>query len=109
MSGPQKVTGAALRRVLEETGGNVTEAARRVGIAPVNLRKRLPGIGIELAALRAEGTARSVRISAELFAQLREAKFDLQHKLRVDLDEAAVLAMFAREALAEWLKAKAAS
>lgn len=105
MSAAARVPGEAIRKALHATGGNVTAAAARVGLAPVNLRKRLPGLGVDLAALRGAGS-RSVRVSGELFERLRDAKFDLQHQLREELDESAVLALFAGEAFDEWLRKK---
>ena len=53
-------------------------------------------------------TVRSVRVSLELFACLRNAKFDLQHKLRREMDEGDVLAAFAEDAFEAWLEQRLA-
>jgi hypothetical protein len=105
VSAPARVPGAAIKEALRSTGGNVTAAAARVGMAPNNLRKRLPGLGEDLGAFR-EARSRSLRVSAETFSRLREAKFDLQHQRRRELDEADVLALFVEDAFAGWLEAK---
>lgn len=103
MSAPVRVPGARIREAIENAGGNVTQASRDVGLAANSLRKRLEGVGVdpgELARLR--GQQRSVRVSGELFAKLREAKFDLQQRLRRELTEGEVLEMFA-ETFEGWL------
>lgn len=105
MSAPQRVSGEQIKEALRATGGNMSAAAARVGIARNNFYKRVAGLGVDLGESRGTGL-RSVRLSAAIFAQLREAKYDLQHRLRLDLDESAVLTMFAQEAFAGWLEQK---
>lgn len=106
MSAPLRVPSERIREAITKAGGNVTAAAADVGMARQNIRRRLEDLGVGHAELtRLRGQQRSVRVSGELFAKLREAKFDLQQRLRRELDEGAVLEMFA-ETFDRWLAGK---
>lgn len=119
MSAPPRVSVTQIRETLEATGGNVQAAAARLGVARNNLYKRIinNGLSRELANVRQASKAgraeaapaphpRSIRVSPALYSRLREAKFDLQAKLRQELDEADVLEAFVGEAFEEWLAEK---
>jgi hypothetical protein len=91
-----------------------------------NLTKRLELLGVDLAQarrpaapaatvpgavpIRAAPTKRApVRVLPAHEALLREAKFDLMARYRVDTDEGAVLATFIAEAFPAWLAGKLAA
>ena len=111
MSAPRRVSNAHVKAAIEATRENITQAAETLGIASNNLRKRLEGVGMgpaELAQLRgeAQGSVRSLRVSADVFETLRQGKFDLRAKQRRELDEATVLAEFVADGFEGWLAAK---
>jgi hypothetical protein len=111
MSAPPRVSNEHLRAAIEATGGNLSAAAGVVGIARQNFRKRLEDSGVgpaELARLRdeAQRAVRTLRLPGDVFERIRSAKFDLQAKLRIELDEAAVLGLFMGDAFETWLQQK---
>lgn len=90
-----------LRKRLELLGVDLTEA-RRAPVGPAPSPGSLP--------IRTAARQRApVRVLPAHEAQLREAKFDLMGRFRVDMDETAVLAAFIAEALPAWLAGKLAA
>jgi hypothetical protein len=113
MSAPPRASVEQIREALSASRGNVSAAADRLGIARNNLYKRALNNGIDPGSYRPRrlveqpaaprGAVRSMRVPITLYDQLREAKFDLQAKLRRDLDEADVLAAFMADGFGAWL------
>jgi hypothetical protein len=96
-----------VRSAVEATQGNVAQAAEALGIAENSLRKRIEHERLDLVALRAKRPPRGpVRVTPAHHDAIREARYDLQHALRVDLTDSAVLEMFIAEAFAPWLSAR---
>lgn len=121
MGASPRVSIDQVREALVRWEGNMSATARELGIARNNLYKRIVRSGLDVDAIRAAGCgktdrhgkttepaprARPVRLVAAHRALLREAKFDLQHKLRRELDEDDILATFIEEAFGAWLRAK---
>lgn len=117
MSAPQRVSTLALREAVAAAGGNISGAARAVGIAKGSLYKRLHAAGINadtLAELREGRPAAKPRprpldlrrvayVRPKHLHALREASFDLMAVLRRQMSTADVLELFIEEAFASWL------
>lgn len=121
MPAPKRVSDARILEALTRWRGNVTAASEELGIAPNNLRPRLRGLRVDLEGLRkgaaearecpikpAKTRCNTLRLSAALQDRIRGARWDLQARFRVELDDTAVLEAFLQEAFAGWLKAKLA-
>lgn len=52
MPAQKRVSDKAVMEAIQRWGGNVSAAAEQIGMAPVNLRKRLESIGVDLSFLR---------------------------------------------------------
>lgn len=52
MSARRRLPDSAILGAIQQWRGNVTAAADFLGIAPINLRKRLSGLGVDLSLLR---------------------------------------------------------
>lgn len=55
MPAPKRITDQSIEEAVLRWRGNVTAAAEQLGIAPVNLRKRIESLGLDLAVIRAGG------------------------------------------------------
>ena len=124
MSAPQRVSSAAIVEALKVCGGNLRATAQHCGISRNALKKRIVSMGVDVEAIRppvpvapAAGSVvyaapRSPRAPARVLPAhqdlLREARFDLQAKRRVDLTDSDVLEEFIEDAFAEWLRAELA-
>jgi hypothetical protein len=112
MPAHQRVSIEELKGALAASGGNVEKAARAIGMAPNNLRKRLEVACVDLNAFRDQaranggGPVRSVRVRPDRFEALRQAAFDLAYLRRRDYGPEQVLEEFLLEAFEGWLRAK---
>jgi hypothetical protein len=168
MSARKRIADDVVIQSIQQWRGNVTAAAEALGLAPINLRKRLACLGVDLPLLRRlkdtgiYGTTRNVstpmntggtsrpggtqaqqrnksaagifprRAGARTFAlvdapdammtrqkapspirltpdqveKLRDAKFELQYHLRVEVVESLILQQFFDDHFADWLKAR---
>ncbi len=155
----KRIPDDAIIGAIQRWRGNVTAAADALGIAPINLRKRLSGLGVDLSLLRRlkdtgiHGTNRNVpvstgvpetmfggrnnsasgifprladrptlasvstdamitrpkalapiRLGPEQVEKLRDAKFELQYRLRVEVTESTILQQFFADTFEPWLK-----
>lgn len=118
MPAPKRTPDAKVREALTVWRGNVKAAAGALGMSSNNLRKRMELLGIDLAALRGPAPATSEfpirstarrappRVLPAHVDRLREAKFDLAARYRLDFTEETVLQAFVEEAFSSWLAAK---
>src|SRR5688572_23625994 len=116
MPAPKRISDASVREAITSWRGDVSQAARSVGISRNSLRKRLELLGVDLAEARRDVRAlppppspsslpirtaprmrAPVRVLPAHEARLREAKFDLMARYRLDMDESAILATFIEE------------
>jgi hypothetical protein len=109
-----RVRSSEIHAALEATGGNIQGAARRVGMAPNNLRKRLESERVdvnearEAARLRGD-SIRGLRIKQRRHEELRQAAFDLSYIMRREYGPEEVIEEFLGDAFGPWLQAKCAS
>lgn len=168
MSARKRIADDAVVQAIQTWRGNVTAAAEALGLAPVNLRKRLACLGIDLPLLRrlkgtgiyethrhvstpmsttrtdgAGGTHRPqrnksaagifprvaarttlatvdepdammarpkpptpIRLTPPQVEKLRDAKFELQYRIRAELSESVILQQFFEDRFPAWLKAR---
>lgn len=116
MGAPKRVPDQRIRAALEARQGNVQAMSEDLGLARNNLYARMRALGLDPdnhrpAALKVGNIVTkhgrlAIRVKSEHEQALREAKYDLQAKLRRDMDEGSILAAFFEEAFSEWLKAK---
>ena len=107
MPAPQRVATDAIKEALRKNLGNVTAAARAVGMSRNNLRKRLETSCTDVDTFRpAPGSFASVRVSKQALEALRQGSIDLAYVRRREHQVADVLEEFVAEALAPWLASK---
>jgi hypothetical protein len=122
MPAPKRVPDSVVLKAITDTRGNVTAAADLTRMSRQNLSKRLEALGVNLAALRAgepqpppppaqagglllrRKKVRPIHLSLEIRETLRQGKFDLQAKMRAELEDSDVLAAFVRDAFPGWLR-----
>lgn len=112
-----------IRESVEKWRGSLQAASKDLGIARNNLYKRVARIGLDLEARRSGqpsvkdpalpilGAVRKrllmvVRLTPTQRQRLREARWDLQARFRVELNDELILGQFFDEAFAEWLRGK---
>jgi hypothetical protein len=124
----KRIPDSVIRESIVQWSGNVQAAAEQLGMSRNNLYKRLVALGVEPAALRRGRRSAGVssvapsdlpvktlriRLTARVLPahvdRLRQAKYDLSARYRVETDETTILAQFIDEALDGWLAGKLAA
>ena len=117
MPAPKRVPDARITEALASRGGNVSAAAADVGMSRNSLYKRIEVMQVDRATLAARAASPSpiktrprrptpLRLLPAHEVLLREAKFDLAARYRVETDQNTILEQFIEEAFPAWLAVK---
>ena len=107
MPAAEKVSVAQIQAALQASDGNIVAASNELGVSAKCLRKRITAY--ELAEIRTRANkgrrvSRNLTLRPEMFDLLREAKFDLAARLRIELTEVDVLKRFMADRFEGWLQ-----